>query len=68
MESKDGKRVSTPVYWLEVENCAKKDPEAKSKVNGMELWDQPEMSVSFEVGGWGRTQIKQTIYTPHKKK
>lgn len=51
-----------------MENCAKKDPEAKSKVNGMELWDQPEMSVMSEVRGWGRTQIKQTIYTPHKKK
>lgn len=34
-----------------MENCAKKDPEAKSEVNGMELWDQPEMSVMFEVGG-----------------
>ena len=25
-----------------MEDCAKKDPEAKSKVNGMELWDQPD--------------------------
>lgn len=36
-EYRHGKSVSTQVYQMEMENCVKKDSEAKSKVSVMEL-------------------------------
>lgn len=50
-----------------MEDCAKKDPEAKSKVNGMELWDQPEMSVTFEVRGGGGHRLNKLYTLPIKR-